>query len=804
MDLQTDIKRGLTEEFVRAHPPKKSRSGTSTTKLVFVTLKNQVMSIFFLLLLASAILSYLLGEHVDSAIFLGINLLNVLIGFIQEFRASKASQALEKMIAHNATVLRDGKLKEVLSTEVIEGDIIMLSSGDVLVADVLVRIANDSFIDESVRTGESAPLLIRDGQTLFAGTSIVSGHVVGQVVAVGANNSLMKYATKLKDVKKHDSFGKFVSKISLYILLTTIISLAVIAYFSVFVTAKYTLAAFALFSIAMLVGVVPESLPLIITLMLTREALTLSKENVIIKKLSALQLLGSIKYLLTDKTGTITENKIRMADIVDISDLEETATRIAFSEYERTPMDNVFDQATRERFSLASITGEPIESVRTLDKPEVTPYMNLTGYVRYDFPNISVIRGQFRKIADLCNYRSSDLDNAYVGYELQGLRVIAIASSTDESRKTFALNGLLVFEDPLKPDARHSYLAAEGLGISVKVITGDSPLVATYIAEKLDSNLSGKNVCALDAIPVSRLSEGDILNNKVYARCQSEQKLELINRHSVHGAVGFLGEGINDALALKSADVSIVVNNASDVAIQSADILLLEKSLNPIVKAIQMSRRVYSHISTYLLCTLTGNIGTLFSLSAVALLWKDLPMLPVQILLNNLLTDVPLIMLITDKLSKDEYSKPVDHKPGTLFRTIVVFGLISTFFDLMYFGLFHSFQLETVRTGWFIMSVLAELVLVLSLRTHLSAWKGKRISMKLAFALAGSGILAIALPFIPFLSSAFSLVPLSAIQLGIIFAVIVVYFLTNEAMKRFGGKLGSVSQSIGMPVNEIA
>lgn len=794
----TDTKTGLSASYVQKHLSKKRGHTNKNISLIFSVLYSQIASIFFVLLLVSAILSFIFSSSIDGWIFIIINLANVILGFIQEFRASKASRLLESMIEHNASIIRDGTLQQIKSEDVVVGDILLLGPGDVLVADIVNREVHDAYVDMSVLTGESLPIEARVGEKVLSGCSLSSGRLVGQVIAASAENSLRKYSEKLDSIKKNNSFVRFISNVSINILLVTLLSILLVGVFGVLIEGKYGVAEFILYAIAMLVGVVPESLPLIITLMLTREALSLAKEKVIVKNLSSLQQLGSIKYLLTDKTGTLTENNIRVSDIVNIKDVGLCAQRIAQSEYERTPMDGSFDTAILAKANEtqgkteASMEKDGASTSGQIAKPDVTPFKSSLGYAMFSFDDVDVIRGQFTSVRNECKGLTigdiQKYEDIHASYENQGLRVIAFASKKKvandlESAEEYVFEGLYIFEDPLKPDASHSYHAALGMGISVKVLTGDSPRVALYVGKELDRSIEPHQVCSLDEVDINKLTEEDFNQDTIYARCHPDHKLALIDMHEKHGPVGFLGEGINDALALKRADVGMVVYNASDVARQSADVLLMEKSLNPIIHAIQMSRRVYAHIYTYLLCTLAGNLGTLFSLTAVALLWTDIPMLPVQILLNNLLTDVPLLLLVTDRLSKIDYQKPIDHSAKEFFRQVTMFALISTVFDMIYFFVFKDQDLSVLRTGWFVFSVLCELILVLSLRSSSSIWSAQRISKQLAIALVGCAFVAVSLPFIPVIAKTFHLVRLTPSSIAIIVTILFLYLTTNETYK---------------------
>ena len=766
----TDLMQGLNTEQVARAPKNIPAHHVSNIELGLVTFKNQVMSFFFLLLIISGLLSLFLHQNLDASLFFIIAGINAVIGFFQEFRASKSALTLEKLVAHNVEVRRNGTLQTIPSTDVVLGDIVNVEPGDVIVADMIMRGGTDVLLDESVLTGETNPRSVNAGEIISSGANIVQGSLVGQVTGVGKTSSLLLYADKISTIKKYNNFETFINTISKYILIFTVICLLLVLVMNVLIAHQLVFSEYILFAISILVGVVPESLPLIVTLILTREALKLSQQNVIVKKLSVLENLGSMEYLFTDKTGTITENKLRVQDVLDQGGIKNILGIISSGVYERTPMDNVFDQAISAYLGNNQAVGQEIS---------LSPFEVARGYAVYTLSDgTEIIRGQYKAVLGLSG-DDQEFAKKCNDLEGQGLRIIALAvKKKDES--SYKLAGAVMFEDPLKPDAIAMYTKMQDLGVSVKVITGDSVQVATYIGHILDPKLNASSVYSMDAWAGS--GKQTIEQYAIYARCKPDQKAVLIDEHVDNGVVGFLGEGINDALALKRADIGFVVNNASDVARQSADVILLEKSLNPVATAVTLSRRAFIHLRTYLLCTLTGDIGTLISLTAVAIFWQQIPMLPIQILLNNLLTDVPLMFIVLDNLSEDEIKKPIRVQPRKFFNVIFIFAFLSSVFDFIFFFAFKHYDISIVRTGWFVFSVFAELTLVFSLRSELSFFKSPKISRVLLGVLGICYVVALVLPYIA-IGSVFHLMPLSLVQVGTIIGIMIAYFGMNELLK---------------------
>lgn len=743
--------------------------------LVFSVFKNQITSLFFILLLVSALVSFYVGEFLNASVILAIVFINLTLGFFQEFKASRASSKLLSLIQPKSYVIREGKLVSINTSDIVESDVLHLVPGSIAPVDIEVIEGEGVFVDDSVRTGETKSKEVKMGDRVFAGTLVQNGKLVGSALSSVKNSSLSSYRKKLESLDKWNSFSLFTSRVIKYVFIISLVFLLFSMFVLVFIMHKYSLAHFFIFAIAMLVGVVPEVLPLIVTIILTRESLSLSKQNILVKKLSSLESLGAIKFLLVDKTGTITENKLKVFYVSDQGEFWEISNSITQGDYERSPMDSAYDDALNA--SVGKIKTASLEIMNFI------PFNHQHGYQTFILKDGSKIaRGIAARILELCNTKDKKLFNKALEYEEKGMRVVALAKSLAGE---WTYQGFVAFHDPIKTSAKDSIKLAHKQGIGVKILTGDSKEVSLNVAEELHLINSSENVISLENIKIEDLSNRALSRAIVFAKCTPENKLALMDRFLQMGPVAFLGDGINDALALKRADVGIAVDNASDIAKESADIILLEKDLSPILKSVGAGRKSLRNILTYIMYTLSGNAGTFFSLTVASFFYPVLPMLPIQILLNNLLTDLPLMLIITD--NGDEYSmRHVPHfQPRKVLQRVLVFGLISSFFDLIYFTLYRGVSVEEFQTGWFVFSVLTELALILSIRSSRFIFKSPAMSVPLSFAV----IISLFLPFVfvynTFFAHVFNFATLPFNTVAFLFYITLIYIAFNEIAKYF-------------------
>lgn len=762
----------------------------SNFKIIFSILKTQVTSLFFILLVVSALVSFFMGEVVDGSIIAIIILLNTVLGVYQEFRASKATEKLLGLVENTIYVFRTGVLQKISTRDLVVGDVVHLIPGTVVPVDVEVIEALDVLIDDGARTGESLPKAVQMGDRVLAGSVVAQGKIVGHVLNTVDHSSLAKYKKHLESVKKWSSFDVFTNRVIRYVFITSLIALLTSMLFLVFVLGKYDLAHFFVFAIAMLVGVVPEMLPLIITIILTRESLELAEHKSIVKRLGALESLGAIKFLLTDKTGTITENKLRVFAVADEKDFWVYSNAISEGEYERGAMDSVYDEALNS--SIGKIKTNNKLKIKTFE-----PFVHEKGFEVFTLSDGSkVARGMIHKIFELDQTAPAQTLEKALLYEKNGMRVIALARAL---AGVWEFVGFVAFHDPIKSTAGDSIKLAHNRGISVKILTGDSEAVAHKVAEDLGLLKKSENVLSLEDRQVESLTHQELLRTVVFAKCKPEDKLALMDRYLALGPVAFMGDGINDALALRRADVGVAVDNATDVAKESADILLLEKDLSPILKSVAYGRKALRNILVYIMYTLAGNAGTFFSLLVASFFYPVLPMLPIQILLNNLLTDLPLMLIITD--NPDEYSlRHVPHfEPKKVIKRVLVFGLISSIFDLIYFALYKDVGVLEFQTGWFVFSILAELGLILSIRSSRYLFKAPPLSVPLAFGIIVSAFLPFIFVYNSELASVFKFAQLPWPMVAFLFYLTLLYMATNEIAKRFMRHKKLYNQPVDLP-----
>ncbi|MFA5128232.1 MAG: HAD-IC family P-type ATPase [Patescibacteria group bacterium] len=776
-------------------------------------LGRQFKSPFIYLLIGAAALSIAMRETIDGIMVICFIVINSGLGFIQEFHSEKSVKLLKKFVIARTRVRRDGHEYLAGSKDLTLGDVIIVGTGDVLPADVRFFEANDLMVDESILTGESAPAEKSAGDLAqaaadiyaaknmgFSGTCIASGRGMGVVVAIGQDTIIGDAAKMTTETQRVSPFEKGINNFSKIILRMVVVIIMFIFAANVLIKGHGTdIAELVLFSIALAVSVIPEALPVVTTLSLSRGALRLAREQVVVKRLSAVEDLGSIEVLCTDKTGTITENKLQVAGTYGQADRAIYLAALASSflgEKKREP-NNAFDLALWNKISADK--KQEITIIKRVSELPFDPDRRRNSVlVEKGQERQMIVRGAFESIAPLCadldEIKHAELGKWIKAEGMQGRRTIILAERAcpsminykEKDEQMLSFVGAISFEDPIKATTKSAIQQAAMLGVMVKIITGDSPEVAGAVAARIGLIQSAEAV--LTGERLEKMNDEEQLEAvekySVFARVSPRQKFLIIQTLQRKFEVGFLGEGINDAPALKLANVALAVDGASDIAREASDIILLNPSLAVIIDGIRSGREIFANTVKYLKITLISNFGNFYAIAVASLIISFLPMLPAQLLLLNLLSDFPMIAIAMDTVDKNELKRPRSYNVREVVLMAVLLGLVSTVFDFIFFGLYFRKDPSVLQTNWFIGSVLTELVLIYSIRTRglfIKARRPSTILSALSIVAIGATLL---LPFTPLGIGLFKFTPPTAYFLITIFSVVICYFIITEILKR--------------------
>ena len=757
---------GLSDAEVEARRARWGPNAVSSHRARFLpVLWHQVRSPLLALLLTAAIASFLVGERSDAVIIAVIVGLSVGLGFVNEYRAERAAEALHDQIRHATVVVRDGQPRSVDVTELVPGDLVELRLGDVVPADIRLLEVTGLECDESVLTGESMPVDKHTDTTLvrsalaelsgcaLMGTVVHAGSGRGVVVSTGARTEFGKIAAGLSTHALDTEFQVGLRRFSM--LLVYVAGSLTTSIFVVNVFLNKPIMDSLLFSLAIAVGITPQLLPAVVSTSLAAGSRRMYARKVLVKRLVCIEDLGDVDVLFTDKTGTLTlgridymhavpaEEGIEADDLLRWGLLSTENTTIAG----RAVGGNPLDRALWDSPSSAVARSELADVTRVAVLPFDHERLMVSVLVRDSQGTLSLVtKGAPEAVLQGCVAVRSHALRALEAEFAEGNRVVAVATRTvqeagvptHEDERDLRLLGFLVFRDPPKSDAAASLRRLAGLGIDVKIVTGDNPVVAVKVCRDLGLDagaaLTGADLAALedDALAAA------IATTTVFARVSPADKARIVRvqRHS-GGGVAFLGDGVNDALALHAADVGISVDSGTDVAKDAADVIMLEKNLDVLADGVAEGRRIFANTIKYVLMGTSSNFGNMFSAAGASLFLPFLPMLPSQILLNSLLYDTSQLAIPTDNVDEEQLHHPSRWDIGFIRRFMIVFGPLSSVFDFVTFAVmiwvFHAHAAE-FRSGWFVESLATQSLVIFAIRTRHVPFFLSRPSVRLTVA----------------------------------------------------------------------
>ena len=769
-----------------------------------------------IILLVASTISLSLGDRVGGLIIIAMVLLSVLLNFFMEFQARHAVEEIRKQVATMAAVRRDGSEQELPIAELVPGDVVLLNAGDLVPADARLLEEKDLHVRESALTGESLPVEKSAGDlpagkhpvgdalnSVFLGTAVQSGMASAVVVCTGRDTAFGEIAERLAARPPETEFGRGIRRFGLMI--TRVIMLLVLFVLLVNLVLHRPLLESFLFSVALAVGMTPEMMPMIITVTLARGARRMTRKKVLVKQLAAIEDFGSIDILCSDKTGTLTEGEIVLDRHVDIQGRDDAEVlRLIY-------LNSHFEAGIKNPLDAAILRHEP-PPIAEYAKVDEIPFdftrKRLSVVVRHGDERLLITKGEVESVLSVCQSVSVDgapqpLDDrrraqaeatfqklSAEGYRTLGVAVLKVDEQevyTTAAERGMTLVGFAAFLDPPKEGALAVLKALKRNRVSVVIMTGDNRYVTRKIAHDVglaaELIVTGGDVDTMDDVALAYQAE----NGAIFARVSPEQKNRIILALKARGhVVGYLGDGINDAPSLHTADVGISVMNGVEVAKDAAKIILLEKDLAVLNDGVVEGRRCFANIMKYIIMGTSSNFGNMFSMAAASMFLPFLPMLPTQILLNNFLYDSSQVSIPSDNVDAALLRRPKRWQIGFILRFMTIIGPLSSIYDFLTFGiLFWGFRAATnpslFHTGWFVESLATQTLVVFVIRTAGNPFKS-RPSRALLIGVLAVVAIAVVLPYTA-LGTLLRFVPLPASLLATIGGLALTYLLLVQAVK---------------------
>ncbi|MGX7024392.1 magnesium-translocating P-type ATPase [Vagococcus hydrophili] len=804
----------------------------------YLLLVKSFMDPFIYVLFGLLIVSLLTKDYEAVVVMSLMILVSALIRFTQDFKAQKESLALQDLVKHTCAVKREGEITERPMEEVVPGDIVYLSAGDMIPADSLLIWTKDLFVNQSSLTGESMPVekyesaknenqvpddvsAIDLSNLIFMGTDVLSGQGEAIILKTGQQTFFGDIAKHASTKRELTNFDRDLNHISKLLLRMVLVLFPVVLLINGLLKGDWTQAFF--FAIAVAVGLTPEMLPMIVTSNLAKGSQSLAKKKVIVKELNAIQNLGSMNILCTDKTGTITEDRVVLVEHVSplgIDDDPKVLDMAFLNSNYQTGWKNLMDHAIINYYE----THPDKKSQETIEKIDEIPFdfsrRRLTVAIKQGEHQLMITKGAVEEMAEVCSHVEiegeivpltdellKEMNQVNVKMNEQGMRVITVAYKRDVHNEAIysladesdmILVGFVGFLDPAKQSAITAISSLQQHGVTVKVLTGDNEVVSRKVCMDVGIEIEHAYIGSdIDKMSEDEFSQA-VKETHLFAKLNPMQKARIIKELQTQGnTVGFMGDGINDAPALRTADVGISVDTAADITKEASSIILLEKSLTVLEDGVEEGRKVFKNMMKYIMITISSNFGNVFSVLVASAFLPFLPMLSLQLLVQNLIYDISQLAMPWDNVDDSQIMEPVTFDVKNLFKFTMFIGPISSIFDIATFGvMWFIIGANTVadqsvfQTGWFLVGLISQTLVVHMVRTEKIPFLQSRASTAMLFTSALAVLTGIIVVLAEPLRDAFDFAKLPSVYWGWLILIVILYmgliqFVKTKYIKKY-------------------